>query len=54
MSDIQHDWVREQVGNLQNKSPDNKDEWIGNALKGKKGIVNAQDVFVIQSALKAL
>ena len=54
MSDIQHDWIKEQVGDLQNKSPDNKDSWISNALKGKKSIVNAQDVFVIQSALKSL
>ena len=54
MSDIQHDWVRSQVGNLQDKSPDNKDAWITNALKNKKSITNAQDVFIVQNALKVL
>lgn len=54
MSDISYDWAEEQVGDLQDKSPDNKDAWISNALKGKNRIVNARDVFVIQSALKSL
>jgi len=54
MSDRQHGWLNEQVGNLQNTAPDNKDAWIITALIEKKGIVNAQDVFLLQSALQSL
>jgi hypothetical protein len=46
--------LNEQVGNLQNTAPDNKDAWIITALIEKKGIVNAQDVFLLQSALQSL
>ncbi len=54
MSDIQHEWVKNQVGNLKDKDPKGENKWITDSLKDKKGIANAQDVFVVQSALNAL
>ncbi len=57
MSEIRHDWVKTQVGEYIDKSVDNEDGWIIKALAEiqKKGkITNAQDVFVIQNALKGL
>ena len=57
MSEIRHDWVKTQVGEYIDKPSNNENEWITKALveiqkKGK--ITNAQDVFVIQNALKGL
>ncbi len=57
MSEIRHDWVKAQVGEYIDKPANNENEWITKALveiqkKGK--ITNAQDVFVIQNALKGL
>jgi peptidoglycan hydrolase-like protein with peptidoglycan-binding domain len=54
MAEIQHDWVRQQVWDLADKTPNNENQWITNALKGKTRITNAQDVFLVQSALSSL
>lgn len=56
MSEIQHRWVKEQVGDLTNPEKQ-KDAWISKwieAIHAKGKIVNAQDVFVVQNALKTL
>ena len=54
MSEIKYDWVKKQVWEIADKKPDSKDAWMTKALTGKTSISNAQDVFVVQSALVSL
>lgn len=55
MSEIRYSWVEEQVWALKDKTPNDR-SWISNSLTQmrNKTITNAQDVFVVQNALKSL